>query len=145
MTVRSFTLTLALLLGAGAVWAEAATQVDVFKSPYCGCCEQWIEHLRSNGFQVQTHKATELPADVKKLRIPETLESCHTAKIGGYVVIGHVPVADIRRLLKEKPKAIGLSVPGMPIGSPGMEQGKPVPYETLLVQLDGTTRAYARH
>jgi len=145
MTVRSYTLALALMLGAGAAWAEAATEVDVFKSPQCGCCEQWIKHLRSNGFQVQTHKATELPAAIAKLRIPESLESCHTAKIGGYVVIGHVPVADIRRLLKEKPKAIGLTVPGMPDGSPGMEQGSPIPYETLLVQLDGTTRVFARH
>ncbi|MFA7267710.1 MAG: DUF411 domain-containing protein [Sterolibacterium sp.] len=145
MTFRSYTVALTLLLGAGNTLAQTAVQVEVFKSPYCGCCGQWVEHLRGNGFEVQTHKVAELPADIQKLHIPENLESCHTAKIGGYVIIGHVPAADIRRLLKEEPKAVGLSVPGMPAGSPGMEGAKPVHYETLLVQADGTTQVFARH
>lgn len=138
-------LLLALLVSGGTAWAAVETQVDVFKSPYCGCCEQWIKHMRANGFSVQAHSDAELPADIKKLHIPESLESCHTAKIGGYVVIGHVPAADIRRLLKERPKAIGLTAPGMPPSAPGMDDPKAVPYETLLVLTDGSTRVFARH
>ncbi len=138
-------LLLALLVSAGTAWAQSAARVEVFKSPYCGCCEQWMKHMRDNGFAVQAHNVAETPADIKTLHIPESLESCHTAKAADYVVIGHVPAADIRRLLKEKPKAVGLSVPGMPASAPGMDDPKAVPYETLLVYADGTTRIFARH
>lgn len=122
-----------------------ATVVEVFKSPYCGCCGKWVEHLQQNGFKVNAHDVEDVPAVRQKLGMPDRLGSCHTAKIGGYVVEGHVPATDIQRLLKEKPKALGLSVPSMPPGSPGMESSKPIPYQTLLVQSDGSTRVFAQH
>ena len=87
----------------------------------------------------------DIPAARKKLGMPDKLGSCHTAKIGNYIVEGHVPAADIRRLLKEKPKALGLALPGMPLGSPGMDIPNSPPYETLLVQADGSTRVFAKH
>lgn len=125
--------------------AQAAPLVEVFKNPYCGCCEAWIQHLKQNGFEVQAHDVGDVPAARRQLGIPEQFGSCHTAKVGGYVVEGHVPAADIQRLLKEKPKALGLAVPSMPPGSPGMESAKPVPYDTMLVQKDGSARVFARH
>lgn len=125
--------------------ASAADAVDVYKSPYCGCCEQWVEHLQQAGFAVRTHDVNDVPAARQRLGMPERLGSCHTAKVAGYVVEGHVPAADIQRLLKEKPKAIGLAVPSMPPGSPGMESPKPVPYNTLLVQAGGATTVFAKH
>ena len=125
--------------------ASAADAVDVYKSPYCGCCEKWVEHLQQAGFAVRTHDVNDVPAARQRLGMPERLGSCHTAKVAGYVVEGHVPAADIQRLLKEKPKAIGLAVPSMPPGSPGMESPKPVPYNTLLVQAGGETSIFAKH
>jgi hypothetical protein len=125
--------------------ASAADAVDVYKSPYCGCCEKWVEHLQQAGFAVRTHDVNDVPAARQRLGMPERLGSCHTAKVAGYVVEGHVPAADIQRLLKEKPKAIGLAVPSMPPGSPGMESPKPVPYNTLLVQAGGVTTVFAKH
>ena len=125
--------------------ASAADAVDVYKSPYCGCCEKWVEHLQQAGFAVRTHDVNDVPAARQRLGMPERLGSCHTAKVAGYVVEGHVPAADIQRLLKEKPKAIGLAVPSMPPGSPGMESPKPVPYNTLLVQSGGATTVFAKH
>jgi hypothetical protein len=101
--------------------------------------------LRQNGFEVKAHDVEDVPAVRQKLGMPDRLGSCHTAKIGGYVVEGHVPAGDIQRLLKEKPKALGLSVPSMPPGSPGMESSKPMPYQTLLVQSDGSTRVFVQH
>jgi hypothetical protein len=138
-------LLLVFLVSTGTAWAQAATQVEVLKSPSCGCCGKWIEHLQQNGFLVSTREMNDIPAARKKLGMPDRLGSCHTARVGDYVIEGHVPAADIQRLLKEKPKALGLSVPAMPPGSPGMETAKPVPYETLLVQADGSTRVFARH
>lgn len=145
MAFRPHSLVLALLLGSGAVWAQAATTVEVFKNPSCGCCGKWAEHLRNSGFQVQIHEVADVPAARKQLGMPDRLGACHTAKVGGYVIEGHVPAADIQRLLKEEPKALGLAVPSMPPGSPGMEGPKPIPYETLLVQADGSTGVFARH
>ena len=144
MKLNRYALLLISLLGVSAAMAQATT-VEVFKSPYCGCCGKWVEHLRQNGFEVKAHDVEDVPAVRQKLGMPDRLGSCHTAKIGGYVVEGHVPAADIQRLLKEKPKALGLSVPSMPPGSPGMESSKPIPYQTLLVQSDGSTRVFAQH
>jgi len=135
----------ALLLLSVSAFATAAESVTVFKSPYCGCCEKWVEHLRQNGFAVETRDVDDVPAARQKLGMSDKYGSCHTAKIGNYVIEGHVPAADIRRLLKEKPKALGLAVPSMPPGSPGMESDKPIPYQTFLVQADGSARSYARH
>jgi len=145
MKLRLHSLLLLALLGSASVLAQSATSVEVFKSPQCGCCGKWVEHLRQNGFEVRTHDANDVPAIRKAMRIPDRLGSCHTATTGGYVVEGHVPAADIRRLLKEKPKALGLAVPSMVPGSPGMESDKPMPYQTLLVQTDGTTQVFAQH
>lgn len=144
MKLNRYALPLISLLSASAAMAQA-TVVDVFKSPYCGCCGKWVEHLRQSGFEVKANDVEDVPAVRQKLGMPDRLGSCHTAKIGGYVVEGHVPAADIQRLLKEKPKALGLSVPSMPPGSPGMESSKPMPYQTLLVQSDGSTRVFAQH
>ena len=143
MSVRRYTVLLPLMLSSAL--AQAATQVEVFKSAYCGCCEEWVKHLRQNGFEVQSHNVDNVPEARKKLGMPDQFGSCHTAKVNGYVVEGHVPAADIHRLLKERPKALGIVVPSMPPGSPGMESPRPVPYNTLLVQRDGSTRVFARH
>lgn len=142
---RVCSLLLIALVGAGAASAESPAPVEVFKSAYCGCCEKWIEHMQQNGFKVNAHNVNDVLAARRSLGMPERLGSCHTAKVGGYVIEGHVPAGDIRRLLKEKPPALGLAVPSMPQGSPGMESRTPVPYETLLVQADGGTRTFAQH
>ncbi|OJW50799.1 MAG: metal-binding protein [Candidatus Accumulibacter sp. 66-26] len=125
--------------------ARAADMVDVYKSPYCGCCEKWVEHLQKNGFKVNALNVKDVPGMRKSLGMPERVGSCHTAKVGAYLIEGHVPAVDIQRLLKEKPKAVGLAAPGMPQGSPGMETATPVPYDTLLVQADGSTTVFAKH
>lgn len=140
---RRYALILPLMLAS--ILAQAGELVEVFKSPYCGCCEGWVQHLRKSGFEVKTHDVNDVPAARKQLGMPDKLGSCHTAKVGGYVVEGHVPAADIQRLLKDKPKALGLAAPGMPQGSPGMETATPAPYDVLLVQKDGSTRVFAHH
>lgn len=136
-----------LFLSAAASTALAQTYpvVEVFKSPTCGCCSKWVDHLKSQGFKVNAHDVADVNAERKRLGMPERYSSCHTASVGGYVVEGHVPAADIQRLLKEKPKAVGIAVPSMPPGSPGMESPRPVNYETLLVQKDGSNRVFAKH
>jgi hypothetical protein len=133
----------ALLLVAGIV--QAASVVEVYKTPACGCCGKWIEHLRANGFSVKVTEVSNTNTYRAKAGIPDHLGSCHTAFVNGYAIEGHVPAADIRKLLAEKPKARGLTVPGMRIGSPGMEGPGAKPYEVLLVQADGNTTVYARH
>lgn len=143
--IKSSSLIIALSLFAGISLAQAADRVEVFKSPYCGCCEKWVEHMRKAGFAVVTKDVNDVPAARKAAGMPERFGSCHTAKVGGYVVEGHVPAADVARLLKEKPKAVGLAAPGMPQGSPGMETNHPQPYDTLLVQADGSHKVFAKH
>jgi len=120
--------------------------IEVYKSATCGCCTHWIEHLQANGFKVNAQNVPNTAAYRTKLGVPPSLGSCHTGTIGGYALEGHVPAADIKRLLAEKPRAKGLSVPGMPMGSPGMEvQGEPADaYDVLLFQADGKTTVY-RH
>ncbi len=117
--VLSIAAGLALLAGGVA----AAEPMTVYKTKTCGCCAKWVDHLRANGFTVVV-KEVEGTAEIRKqFGVPENLASCHTGVIGGYAIEGHVPAAQVQRLLKEKPKAKGISVPGMPLGSPGMEQG----------------------
>lgn len=122
--------------------------VEVWKDPNCGCCQLWVEHLRSNGFKVNVRDVGNTAAR-QRLGMPEKLGSCHTATVGGYVIEGHVPAVDMRRLLKERPIALGLSVPGMPIGSPGMDgpefKGRKDAYDVLLVQKDGGVKIFQRH
>lgn len=128
-----------------AVAQAGSPVIDVFKSPYCGCCGKWVEHMRQAGFPANVHEVQDVPAARDATGMPVRYGSCHTAKVGGYAVEGHVPAADVKRLLAEKPQAVGLAVPSMPPGSPGMEGPTSVPYETLLVQTDGSSRVYARH
>ena len=120
--------------------------IEVWKSPTCSCCSKWVEHLRQDGFNVTVHNETAMNPLKTKLGVPQALASCHTAMIDGYVIEGHVPPEDIRKLLREKPKTLGLAVPGMPIGSPGMEQGdRRDPYETLAFTSSGESSVYAKH
>jgi len=127
------------------IFAQTIPRIEVFKSASCGCCGEWIKHLRQNGFEVTSHDVDDVPAARKKLGMPDRFGSCHSAKIGLYVIEGHVPAADIKRLMKLQPQALGLAVPSMPPGSPGMESSKPMRYDTFLVQRDGTTSVFASH
>ena len=137
---------------AAPLWARTpaadAPAVEVWKDPSCGCCGDWIAHMQQNGFQVTTHDSGN-NAVRAKLGLPKQYASCHTALVGGYLVEGHVPAADVRRLLKEKPNALCLAVPGMPVGSPGMDGpvygGRRDAYDTVLVLRDGTSRVFQSH
>lgn len=119
--------------------------VEVWKEPTCGCCGDWIAHLQKNGFDVRVHDSGNSDAR-ERLGMPAKYGSCHTGKIGGYAIEGHVPAREIQRLLRDKPDAIGLAVPGMPIGSPGMDGqaygNRKDPYDVLLVLKDGSTKVY---
>lgn len=122
-----------------------ATVVDVWKSPSCGCCGGWIEHMRDAGFAV-TVRDTEDMAAVKAAKgVPEALGSCHTAVVDGYVVEGHVPAGDIRRLLAERPQAKGLAAPGMPQDAPGMDMNSGEPYQVTIFGDNGSRGIFARH
>jgi hypothetical protein len=137
-----------MALAALALWwlvpVASATEITVYKSPSCGCCSKWEDHLRANGFDVVS-KHVEDVAPVKAwLGVPSGLEACHTAEVDGYVVEGHVPADLIKRLLQERPRVMGLAVPGMPQGSPGMEQGYKEPYDILTFDAEGNTAVYAR-
>lgn len=132
----------------GFAFAKTAQPViEVYKSATCGCCTQWIDHLRANGFKVNAQNVPNTAAYRAKLGVPQSLGSCHTGTTGGYALEGHVPAADIKRLLAEKPKAAGLAVPGMPMGSPGMEMPgeRADAYDVLLFQADGKTTVYQHY
>lgn len=123
----------------------AAPVVEVYKSEYCGCCKDWVKHLEANGFTVKVQNVAN-PSDYReKLGIPNALGSCHTGGIQGYALEGHVPAAEIKRLLAEKPKAKGLAVPAMPLGSPGMEGSRKDPYDVFLVAADGRHTVYKHY
>lgn len=128
--------------------ASAATAVEVWKDPSCGCCKDWVDHMQAHGFQVTVHE-TGNAAVRAKLGLPQALGSCHTALVGGYLLEGHVPAADVQRLLRDKPQALGLAVPGMPVGSPGMDGaiygGRKDPYDVLLVARNGSTTVFTRY
>lgn len=126
--------------------AHAATPVvEVYKSEYCGCCTEWVKHLESNGFKVNARNVAN-PTDYReKFGIPQDLGSCHTGVVAGYALEGHVPVAEIKRLLAEKPKAKGLAVPAMPVGSPGMEGNRKDPFDVMLVHADGKYSVYKHY
>lgn len=126
--------------------AQAGPVVDVVKTPTCGCCNGWITHMRQAGFQVRSRDVPDTTPIARQLGVPDDLRSCHTARVGGYAVEGHVPAADVRRLLRERPQAAGIAVAGMPIGSPGMEMGnRRQPYETILFTRAGRRTVFARH
>lgn len=120
--------------------ASASTLV-VYKSPSCGCCTTWVDHMTAAGFDVEVHDTDEMNAVKSQAGVTASLSSCHTAKIGGYIIEGHVPAEDVTRLLAERPAVLGLAVPGMPIGSPGMEQGSPANYQDYdVLAFDGQGR-----
>ena len=116
---------------------EASLEIEVYRSPSCGCCSKWLEHLKRNQFIVTDHLTNDVQLIKDKYGVPQNMASCHTALVGGYVIEGHVPAADIKKLLKIKPAVIGISVPGMPVGTPGMEMGgKKDPYKVVSFDKD---------
>lgn len=145
MNRRHFIATLTLAALAPAAMAQQKPLVEVWRSPTCGCCGAWVTHLQKNGFATKVHMVDDTAAIRRQLGIPASLGSCHTAKVGGYAIEGHVPASDIRRLLAERPKARGLAAPGMPAGSPGMDVPNSPPYEVVMVGEDGSATLYARH
>jgi hypothetical protein len=121
--------------------------VQVYKSPTCGCCANWVKHLQDNGFATRVVEMADL-GDIKaKNNVPDLAQSCHTATVDGYVIEGHVPAADVKRLLKDRPAVLGLAVPGMPIGSPGMEVPgvKAVNYNVMSFDKKGELTVFASH
>jgi hypothetical protein len=124
---------------------EAADNpVVVYKNPWCGCCGGWVDHMRKNGFEVTVYDVEDLDPIKSAYNVPDSLQSCHSAKIGGYTIEGHVPARDILRLLSEKPEIVGLSVPGMVAGSPGMGSGS-APYQVISFSKDGAYKVYAQY
>lgn len=136
---------LLLMMSSLLLFAQPANAVDVvvYKSPTCGCCKNWISHLEKNGLSVEVHNRRDMSPIKSELGVPRHLQSCHTATVGGYVVEGHVSAEDIVRLLKEKPAIKGLAVPGMPMGSPGMEGPRQDAYDVLTFRENGRTSVYA--
>ena len=123
--------------------AQQAARVEVYKDPTCGCCGVWVTHLRAHGFAPVVTDTPNMSAVKDKYKVAAPLRSCHTALVGGYVIEGHVPAADIQRMLKEKPKVLGLAVPGMPVGSPGMEGPGGKPYDVVTFDAAGKTAVYS--
>ncbi|MBP7703688.1 MAG: DUF411 domain-containing protein [Caulobacter sp.] len=149
---RRFWLTLtasaSTALVAPTAFATAAAQkITIYKDPNCGCCTGWVTHLRRAAFQTTVIEQADLMPLRRRLGVPDEVVSCHTAVVGGYFVEGHVPMVALRRLLAEKPAARGIAVPGMPVGSPGMEapDGRIEPYQVLLIGHDGRTSVFSRH
>ena len=142
----------ALVATAFVMWNQASAEaqvapdkpsVTVYKSPTCGCCNKWVEHLEENGYAVESNDMPNVTPMKQRLGLPQQLASCHTAVVGGYVVEGHVPADVIDQLLEEKPDVVGIAVPGMPIGSPGMEGPNPQSYDVIAFTKDGGQEVYA--
>jgi hypothetical protein len=131
-------------LTAGPPVRPSAVAITVYRSPTCGCCKSWEDHLSANGFTVKDVPQNDLSEIKAESGVAARLVSCHTALVGGYVIEGHVPAADIQRLLREKPKIVGLSAPGMPGGAPGMDTNHD-PYEVLTFDARGNTTVWAKH
>lgn len=128
---------------------EGDNFVEVWKTPTCGCCAEWVDHLKENGFTVKVNDVSNTDSFRAALGMPQQYGSCHSARVGGYAVEGHVPAADIKKLLVEKPDAVGLAVPAMPMGSPGMEHpdfpDKRAEYDVLLVEKGGAVSSYTHY
>jgi hypothetical protein len=122
------------------------TPITVHKDASCGCCEKWISHMRASGFRVDVRDEKDIDGVKDQLGVPKGVRSCHTALVGGYLVEGHVPASDVRKLLDTRPRVVGLAVPGMPSGTPGMEGPRGAqPYEVLSWDARGATKLYAKH
>lgn len=122
-----------------------AEEIMVYKSPTCGCCNKWVDHLKDSGFEVKAFNRNDMPQVKQQLGVAPPLQSCHTAIINGYVIEGHVPASDIQRLLSEKPAIHGLTAPGMPMGSPGMEGPRKDRYDVLAIDKQGKTTVFSQH
>jgi hypothetical protein len=154
---RAFVIRVSGLLAAGVAGTRLAAQVGglpakptpitVYKSRSCGCCAEWVDHVRENGFEPSVHDEEDMDGIKAQLGVPEAMWSCHTALVGKYLIEGHVPAPDIKRLIAEQPRVAGLAVPGMPSNTPGMAPpgAKIAGFEVVAFQLDGTTRQFARY
>ena len=155
MSTRTFAALVGALAMASAAFVAAQpkpvssrTPIVVYKTPTCGCCAMWVEHMRQNGFQPEVHdvSAAQVRAVSKAAGLSDEGSSCHTAKVGNFIVEGHVPAADVQRMLKEKPAIAGIAAPGMPIGSPGMEMGgRTQRYDVVAFTKDGKTKVFSTH
>lgn len=145
MTAALAALALAAVTLTAALPARKPGEMLVYKSPTCGCCKKWVDQMRQQGFTVTTRDLDDVTPIKADLGVPTAAQSCHTAVIDGYVIEGHVPAADIKRLLAEKPRVTGLAVPGMVVGSPGMEGPDPEPYDVLTFDGKGHTTVFAKH
>lgn len=125
----------------------SAQKIDVHLSPTCGCCKAWVRHLEQAGFTPRIVESRDMSGSKRALGVPDKVQSCHTGMVEGYFIEGHVPASDIVKLLKDKPRALGLAVPDMPVGSPGMEVAgvTPEPFETLLIGADDRITVYGKH
>jgi hypothetical protein len=154
---RGFVIHISSLVGAGVLGGRLAAQlpgsparptpITVYKSSSCGCCAKWVDYVRDNGFEPTVHDEEDMDAIKAQLGVPEGIWSCHTALLGKYIIEGHVPAADIQRLVREQPRVTGLAVPGMPSGTPGMARpgAKIMGFEVVAFQPDGTTKTFARY
>lgn len=124
---------------------EPKPVITVYKDPNCGCCAKWVQHLAANGFVTTVHDSMDMDSVKKNMRVPADLQSCHTAVVERYVIEGHVPAADIKKLLASKESVQGLAAPGMPMGSPGMEGAMKDKYDVIAFTTDGRTRVFAKH
>ena len=132
LTRRSALVAIAALLQSRAAFAAREPLITVHKDPTCGCCSGWVRHLQNAGFITKVLDTEDIDAVKKRLGVPDDLAACHTAEVAGYIIEGHVPAVALKRFLAERPEARGLAVPGMPMGSPGMEGGKPEKYDVVL-------------
>jgi hypothetical protein len=144
--IRLFSLSAALgVWGTAAARAES-TPLTVYKDPSCGCCEKWIAHMKANGFTPAVTNTRDVASIKRQHHVPDALASCHTALVGGYVVEGHVPAGDVKRLLAQKPKGVvGLTIPGMPSSAPGMDMTPFTPYTVLSFDAQGKTMVFGEH
>jgi hypothetical protein len=127
------------------VGAQQRPVIEVYKTATCGCCGKWVEHLKQHGFSVRTTDV-ESVADIKaKYKVPSKLGSCHTGVVNGYAIEGHVPATDVLRLLQERPSVLGIAVPGMPLGSPGMEAPKGQAYDVVSFDKDNQVKVFSSH
>lgn len=144
-TRKQFLAAFAAAFGLHAAPPAQPLEMTVYKTKTCGCCGKWVEHVRAAGIKVVVNDVPNTDPYRRQFSIPDKFSSCHTALIGGYAVEGHVPVADIQRMLKEKPKGRGLVLPGMPMGSPGMEGHRKDAYAVLFLDVNGNSTVYRRY
>jgi hypothetical protein len=136
----------ALFVGvpAEALLAQAENDIEIWKTPTCGCCKLWVDHMRAHGFRPTVHDVPDVGPVKRKLGVPAALASCHTGVVAGYAIEGHVPADVVRTMLEQKPKIAGLAVPGMPMGSPGMEGPRKDPYNVVAFEQNGRTSVFAK-